>query len=43
MADVFHRKVLTLAAGLQHDEERDGARQALRGFLEQMSSRMATG
>ena len=36
MADVFRRKATTLAAGLEHDEQRDAARQALRGFLERI-------
>ncbi len=36
MADVFRQKATTLAAGLEHDEHRDAARQALRGFLERI-------
>jgi DNA invertase Pin-like site-specific DNA recombinase len=36
MAEVFRQKVATLAAGLEHDDERDMARQALRGFLEKI-------
>ena len=36
MADVFRKKATTLAAGLEHDEQRDAARQALRGFLERI-------
>ncbi len=34
MAGVFRQKATTLAAGLEHDEHRDAARQALRGFLQ---------
>jgi site-specific DNA recombinase len=36
MAEVFRQKATTLAAGLEHDEQRDAARQALRGFLEKI-------
>lgn len=36
MAEVFRRKATTLAAGLEHDEQRDAARQALRGFLDKI-------
>ena len=36
MADVFRKKATMLAAGLEHDEQRDAARQALRGFLERI-------
>jgi site-specific DNA recombinase len=36
MADVFRQKATTLAAGLEHDEHRDAARQALRGFLDKI-------
>ncbi len=36
MAEVFRKKATTLAAGLEHDEQRDAARQALRGFLERI-------
>ena len=36
MAAMFHGKVMTLAAALEHDEHRDAARQALRGFLEKI-------
>lgn len=36
MAEVFRIKATTLAAGLEHDEQRDAARQALRGFLERI-------
>jgi site-specific DNA recombinase len=36
MADVFRQKATTLAAGLEHDEQRDAARRALRGFLEKI-------
>jgi site-specific DNA recombinase len=36
MAEVFRQKAATLAAGLEHDEQRDAARQALRGFLEKI-------
>lgn len=34
MAEVFRQKATTLASGLEHDEHRDAARQALRGFLQ---------
>lgn len=34
MAEVFRQRATTLAAGLEHDEQRDAARQALRGFLQ---------
>jgi hypothetical protein len=34
MAEVFRQKATTLAAGLEHDEQRDAARQALRRFLQ---------
>ena len=36
MADVFREKATTLAAGLEHDEQRDAARLALRGFLDKI-------
>jgi hypothetical protein len=36
MAEVFRQKATTLAAGLQHDEHRDAAREALRGFLDRI-------
>ena len=36
MADVFRKKATSLAAGLEHDEQRDAARKALRGFLERI-------
>ena len=36
MAEVFRQKATTLAAGLEHDEQRDAARQALRGFLDKI-------
>ena len=36
MAEVFRQKATTLAAALEHDEQRDAARQALRGFLEKI-------
>jgi hypothetical protein len=36
MAEVFRQKTTALAAGLEHDEQRDAARLALRGFLEKM-------
>jgi site-specific DNA recombinase len=36
MADVFRQKATTLAAGLEHDEQRDAARLALRGFLDKI-------
>jgi hypothetical protein len=38
MADVFRQKATTLAAGLEQDEHRDAARQALRGFREDRHS-----
>ena len=34
MAEVFRQKASALAAGLEHDDRRDAARQALRGFLQ---------
>jgi hypothetical protein len=36
MAEVFRQKATTLAAGLEHDEQRDAAREALRGFVEKI-------
>jgi hypothetical protein len=36
MAEVFRQKATTLAAGLEHDEQRDAARQALRGVLDKI-------
>lgn len=36
MAEVFRQKAMTLAAGLEHDDQRDAARQALRGFLDKI-------
>lgn len=36
MAEVFRQKATTLATGLEHDEQRDAARQALRGFLDKI-------
>jgi hypothetical protein len=36
MAEVFRQKATTLTAGLEHDEQRDAARQALRGFLDRI-------
>jgi hypothetical protein len=36
MAQVFQQKVAALAADLEHEDERDGARQTLRGFLEKI-------
>ncbi len=36
MAEVFRQKATTLAAALEHDEQRDAARQALRGFLDKI-------
>jgi hypothetical protein len=36
MAEVFRQKATTLAARLEYDEQRDAARQALRGFLEKI-------
>jgi hypothetical protein len=33
MAEVFRQKATTLSAGLQHGEQRDAAREALRGFV----------
>jgi hypothetical protein len=36
IAEVFRQKATTLAAGLEHDEQRDAARQALRGLLEKI-------
>jgi DNA invertase Pin-like site-specific DNA recombinase len=36
MAEVFQQKAATLAAGLERDEHRDAAREALRGFLDRI-------
>jgi hypothetical protein len=36
MAEVFRQKATLLAAALEHDAERDAARQALRGFIERI-------
>jgi hypothetical protein len=36
MAEVFRQKATALAAGLEHDGQRDGARQVLRGFIDQI-------
>ena len=36
MAEVFRRKATDLAAGLEHDEHREAAREALRGFLDRI-------
>lgn len=36
MAEVFRQKATTLAAALEHDEQRDAARQTLRGFLDRI-------
>jgi len=36
MAEVFRKKATTLAAGLEDDEQRDAARQALRGFIDKI-------
>jgi hypothetical protein len=36
MADIFREKATTLAARLEHDDRRDAAREALRGFLEKI-------
>ena len=36
MAEVFRQKTTMLAAALEHDEEHDAARQALRGFLDKI-------
>ena len=36
MAEVFRQKATALAAALEHDGERDTARQALRGFIEKI-------
>ena len=33
---MFKKQATTLAAGLEHDEHRDAARQALRGFLDRI-------
>ena len=37
MAEVFQQKATQLAAALERDEERDSARQALRGFLDKIT------
>jgi site-specific DNA recombinase len=36
MAEAYREKATALAAGLEHDEQRDAARMALRGFLEKI-------
>jgi hypothetical protein len=36
MAEVFRQKATMLAAGLEHDDQRDAARETLRGFVEQI-------
>jgi hypothetical protein len=36
IAEVFRQKAATLAAGLEHDDQRPAARQALRGFLDKI-------
>jgi hypothetical protein len=36
IAEVFRQKATTLAAGLEHDDQRDAAREALRGFVEKI-------
>ena len=36
MAEIYREKAAALAAGLEHDEQRDAARLALRGFLEKI-------
>ena len=36
MSNVFRQRLTTPAAGLEHSEQRDGARLALRGFLEKI-------
>ena len=36
MAEVFRQKATALAEGLEQDGERDAARQALRGFIDQI-------
>ena len=34
MAEVFRQKATALSMGLQHDDQRDAAREALRGFVQ---------
>jgi site-specific DNA recombinase len=36
MAEIFRQKATQLAAALEHDEEHDAARQALRGFIDKI-------
>jgi site-specific DNA recombinase len=36
MANVYRRRVETLAAGLESDDRRDATRQALRGFIDRI-------
>ena len=36
MGEVFRLKATTLAAGLEHEGQRDAARQALRGLLDKI-------
>jgi site-specific DNA recombinase len=43
MAEVFREKAATLAAGLEHDDQRDHARAALRNFVEKIVVPSETG
>ena len=43
MAEVFRHKAATLAAGLARDDQRDAAREALRGFVEKIVIPPGTG
>ena len=43
MGELFRQKATTLAADLEYDEQRDAARQALRGFLQSIIIRPETG
>jgi site-specific DNA recombinase len=36
MAEVFRQKAVLLAGALEHDSEKDAARQALRGFIDRI-------
>ena len=43
MAEVFEDKAATLAMGLEHDDQRDQARQALRNFVDKIVVPPGTG
>jgi len=43
MAEIFREKASALAAGLQNDDQRDHARQALRNFVDKIVIPTGTG